>query len=193
MAKGKKSYVPDQGKEVEFTNSAGKSFKILGLAPFVIPELGADLEDPETPTYTVTTVSGDVEVFKHDESTLKTPEDILSWKTYQAKIKENESILVNRLITYALIEGVELPSDADVSKWEKQQKLIGIPVPDDEEEKLLKFKRSIVLRSGEDIQRFISAVLDATGVGREAVEKAKKSFPDSMESSSSPESGNGSV
>lgn len=165
-----------------FVNSAGMSFKIQGLPPLMMSELSAGIVRPKKPTYTIVTVSGDVEVHDHDATTLTTDEDKIAWETYLKDFKASESELSNRMLNCILIEGIDIPDETDFTRWEKRQKLIGMPVSEDLDEKILAYKKSTVIRSQSDIEKLMNMVMGLTGVSQEDIEEAKASFPDTVES-----------
>jgi hypothetical protein len=166
----------------EFTNSVGETFKIQGLPPLTLPNLAVGLERPKKPTYSITTAAGDIELHEHDASTLQTPEDREAWQEYIALDAAFEAELSERMLLCILVDGVVIPDDVDLTRWESRQRIMHREIPDDFEEKLLAYKRSTVIKSGEDIKDLMRAVMDATGIGQEAIDLAKKSFPDTMES-----------
>lgn len=165
-----------------FVNSAGFSFKVRSLPPLVLPQLSEGIKYPEKPTYSVTTASGDLEIHEHDETTLQTPEDFAAWEKYKEEMQKADEELSNRMLNCILIEGIDIDDDIDLARWEKRQTLMGLPVPDDLEEKLLQYKRTQVIRSGKDIQDLMQLVMMLTGVSEEVIDMTKNSFPDNMES-----------
>ncbi len=165
----------------EFTNSAGVTFRICGLPPLAIPSLQDGLVMPEKPKYVITTVSGDKETYDHDETTLQTDEDKLAWAKYLEQEKSFQAELTNRMLACVLIEGVIIDDTIDLTRWESKQRLMGMKVPDDIEAKLLQYKRSVVIRSADDMKNLMNAVMALTGVSQEAIEKAKKSFQDKIQ------------
>jgi len=183
MTKGKSvpsKIITDNGNE--FINSAGKKFILQGLPPLLLPQISSGVEMPKKPTYTVTTVSGDTEVHEHDEkSAQESPESMAAWSEYIRAQSEAEQEISNRMLNCILIEGIAIPDDTDLSRWEKRRMLMGLPIPEDFEEKILEYKRSEVIRSTDDIQKIMSMVMALTGVSEEAVRKAKESFPDFVE------------
>jgi hypothetical protein len=170
----------DKDKHV-FINSSGKSFAIQGLPPLIVPMIAGDLPKPVKPTYTIVTAAGDEEIHDHDETTLQTEEDKKAWEDYQNAMKVLEGELSNRMLTCVLVDGVDIDDEIDLKRWEKRQSLMGISVPEDPDEKLLQYKKSMVIRSSDDIVNLISAVLAITGIGREALDKARDSFQDKLE------------
>jgi hypothetical protein len=184
MAKGKGTSVMVEKHEEshvgEFVNSAGVTFKIIGLPPLAIPNLQQGVIMPKKPQYSTTTVAGDVEYYDHDESTLVTNEDKVAWAKYLEDSKTAQDELTNRMINCILIEGVLIDDNIDLSRWESKQRLMGMKIPEDIEEKLLQYKKTAVIRSSEDIKVLMNEVMALTGVSAEAIEEAKKSFPDSV-------------
>lgn len=188
MGKGKgkilRVNIPKNGEEPiqhVFVNSAGDEFEIVGLSPLMLPSLAEGVAVPKKPTYTVETVGGDVETHEHDETTLQTEEDHKAWNAYKMHSRLYERELTDRILACVLLEGVVLPEDLDVSRWEKRQRMMGITVPQDEEEKMLLYKRSQVIKSTSDIEALIVAVMGLTGVDQGAIDLARQSFPDTME------------
>jgi hypothetical protein len=153
-------------REREFTNSAGLVIKIHGLPPLEIPRLAADIEYPSVPTYTVTTATGDTETHQHDETSLTSP----------------EAELTTRILKCVLIEAVEVEI-TDLEGWSKRQKLMGMPVSEDPEERMLHYKETQVIRSPEDISEVMRIAMELTGVSEEAIKAAKTSFQGGVESS----------
>jgi hypothetical protein len=169
-------------REREFTNSAGLVIKIHGLPPLEIPRLAADIEYPSVPTYTVTTATGDTETHQHDETSLTSPEDKIAWQDYKDKFKAAEAELTTRILKCVLIEAVEVEI-TDLEGWSKRQKLMGMPVSEDPEERMLHYKETQVIRSPEDISEVMRIAMELTGVSEEAIKAAKTSFQGGVESS----------
>lgn len=162
----------------EFTNSIGNKFILQGLPPLTMPSLMESISFPNKPTYSITTATGEIETHEHDETTLQTPEDYDAWSKYEEDKQKAEQELSNRMLNCILIEGVTLPEGIDFTRWEKRQKLMGLSIPEDEEEKLLQYKKNEVIRSADDIRELMRLVMELTGVTQEVVELTKKSFPD---------------
>lgn len=186
MAKGKSSQFDPvhPAEKTYFVNSIGEQYEIRGLPPLLMADIYVSITLPKKPTYTVITASGDTEIHDHDESTLVTPEDRAAWAEYLDALSKADAEVSNRLLTCVLIDGVYIPDDIDLARWERRQILKGFTIPEDFEEKLLAYKRSSVVRSKEDIVRLLSSVISITGISEEEIESAKKSFPDQLESNS---------
>lgn len=183
MTKGKGSqfqtvHIPEN---MVFVNSAGQPFVIQGLPPLLMADISANVALPKVPTYTVTTASGDVEVHNHDETTLVTQEDKDAWSKYLLELARVNAKVSDQMLTCILLEGVVVTDDTDISRWEKRRRMVGLPVPEDIEERMLAYKRTMVIRCTEDIARLMDSVMALTGISEEELEKTKATFQDKVE------------
>jgi hypothetical protein len=169
-------------KEVEFVNSRGLKLKLHALSPYLVQMATESVEKPSVPTYTITTADGSEETHFHDEESIaqSSDEEKKKWETYKKGIQEAEAKASEILLNIILIEGVELPIQ-DEDKWVKRQKLMGITVPDDEEERSLMYKKQNVIGNTQDIELVTRKVMELTGVSREEVDLVKKSFQNPVE------------
>ena len=168
-------------KEFMFTNSKGITVKLTGVPPLVIPMIADSIDYPEKPTYSIETVTGDVEIHEHDETTLATDEDKEVWAKYQLAYENAEEELTAKMLNAILIEGVFVEEITSAERWIKRQQLMGIPVSDDEEERLLHYKQSEIARSSSDIEFIMDKVMELTGVNPEDLALARSSFQDPVE------------
>lgn len=175
--------------ELEFERD-GYKIILRGMPPLVPERVASSVEMPEVPTYEVETADGSIEVWEHDETTLTTPEDHEAWNKYQKKLAEAETLVTERLLRAILLESVEVEVDSDtLERFRRRQELIGLEPPKDEEELLLYFKETMVLRTTEDVQDLLDVVLELTGVSRKEIDALKASFPDNVESDTSADAG----
>jgi hypothetical protein len=176
---------PKDLRSAEYINTTGIRVTLIGVPPMLIPAIADSIEFPSKPTYTVTLATGDAQIFEHDEKSLTTDEDKKAWADYKAKNNEAEDTLSRRMLKAVLLEGVIINAEMpELLKWKKRQELIGIKLSDDEDELALQYKEIAVARSKDDIENIMSMVMELTGVDREALDLAKSSFQDSMESGS---------
>jgi hypothetical protein len=169
-------------REAIFTNSVGETFVLHGLPPLAIPKLAEGIKFPTKPTYTITTATGDIETHEHDATSLSSDEDKKAWAEYISKDAMADAELSSKMLTYVLVEGIVIDEIPNLDRWLKRQKLVGIEVPEDTEERILLYKQTAVIRSTDDIQNIMQTVMNLTGVSEEAIAMARSSFPDIMES-----------
>ena len=154
---------------------------IYGLPPLLIPELSGSIKYPVKPTYAVTTASGDVETYDHDEKSLSTDEDKAAWTKYKSESARADAELTQMILRTVLIYGVEIIDRTPMIKWENRYKLIGMPIPDNDEERDFLYKETCI-SCQEDIEQIMSIAMELTGVTAEAIEASKSTFQGSMES-----------
>jgi hypothetical protein len=158
---------------------------LQGLPPLELPDIYNSVVFPTRPSYKVTTADGGEQEFPHDETTLTTDEDRAAWEEYKSGLEKAEAELTEKILNEILIEGIDMSSDhPDVERWRNKQILKGMEIPENEDAMLLLFKRSLVACSTEDINEITGIVMELTGVDKERLDAAKRSFQDSMESES---------
>lgn len=161
-------------------SSKGVPYILHGLPPLEVPDIYESVNMPTKPTYTVELAGGGTQTFDHDETTLVSDEDKATWQEYLDQVEIADSLLTERMLNAILIEGIEVEPQ-NIERWKKRRKMIGLPIPEDEDELLLAYKKSEVACSKEDITDIMTSVMRLTGVSEEAMNKALRSFPDTME------------
>jgi hypothetical protein len=173
-------------KVVEFTNTRGMSMSLMGLPPYLVQMATESIPRPKAPTYKVERADGGTDEFSHSEDTIKDPktteEEKIQWETFLSDVKSANSKASEVLLNVIIMEGIKLDVvPEDMAKWEKRMKVLGIPLPDDEMEKEMFYKKEYAFATQEDVEIIMSKVLELTGISREEVELAKSSFPDKVE------------
>ena len=185
MAKSKKKEreiaAPNGAVELEYTTKSGVTVILTGMPPLVPQQIANSVEMPSVPTYEVPTADGGVEIWEHDETTLQTDDEKAAWAKYLAEKEEAETIVTERLLKAILLEAVEVKETGQLERWKKKQKLIGLDVPEDQDELLLYFKENEVYHDLQAIEFVMNQVLELTGVSREEIASMKDSFPDRLE------------
>lgn len=190
MAKGYKQVkdLHEQAKKnrkVEWTSSRGVKVILRGIPPMLVASLEGVVEFPKKPTYKITTVAGDEEVYEHDETTLVSEEDKAAWKRYVVENMIAEQKLTEITLNTVLYEGVDIVDLSEqLVKWRKKRKIIGLPIPEDDDEASLAFKTTEVVGDEQDMEYILETVMRLSGVSESAIETASKSFQDKMESES---------
>lgn len=170
-----------------FTNTAGKKFPIVGLSPMEIERINVATREKfvkagkrlTAPTYTASTVDGTVQTFEHNANTVETEEDKQALAEYQAVQLELQTETNTKLSRAAMI-----CVDVDpmvYPRWVGRMKLMEVPIPADEFERMLLFVETEVLKSVEDIAGLIVAALYSGGAVDEAgVDAAEAAFRGSL-------------
>lgn len=133
-------------------------------------------EPIDPPTYTVKTEVGP-QTYTHDETTVETDEEKAIWKAHQdalTRLTVARSQAVSELI---ILKALRIRSVPD--EWIEEQKLFGIPVPENQRERLLAYAESRFLQTPKDIATLVNAVIQMalTGSVTEAeVKAAEESF-----------------
>ena len=167
----------------KFTNSAGRTFPIIGLSPIEIERIRKSSYDKFSaagrrltpPTYDAITADGTKQTFEHTELTVETDEDRAALADY-LKTKDELEIDSNTKLSRAAMLSVDVDPITD-SRWVARMKILDIKIPDEEFEKLTLYVETQVLKSVEDIAGLMTAVLYAGGtVDEEGMAAAESSF-----------------
>jgi len=178
----KKDLVKEKNKrEREFVTSGGITFLLHGLPPLLIPELTGSIQYPVKPTYSVTTASGDTEIYEHDEKSLSTDEDKAAWNKYTKDLAKADAELTQMILKTTLIYGVKIIDREPMKQWEERRALIGMLPAKSDEERDLAYKQ-ICIGCQDDIAQILEIAMELTGVTAEAIEAAKSTFQGSLES-----------
>lgn len=187
MTKGyKKSFVKAQEKNgdedqpkgpIEHTTSRGVHMQLVGLPQLLLDNIRNSVPKPSVPTYTVHVdeTNADI-VLPYDEKSVQTEQEKAMWADYQAKLAAAEKIVNDRLTDATLLKGVivELPED---DNWIKEQQFLGATVPVDNPMKLyIHYIRTEAISGDADLRAITLKILEATGVGEEALDEVRKSF-----------------
>lgn len=180
------AYKRDESKETsrEYTTSSGLKVTLTGLPPLVPQRIDSSIDHPSKPTYEVTTASGDIEIFEHDEDTLESDEEKQAWSDYLEAVSVAETELTEKLLYAVLLECVKLPEDVEeeFGSWKTKQRLMGIQVTEDEYENKFYFMQTEVFHDQDDIGEILTIVMSLTGVSVEDLAEARDSFPSEVES-----------
>lgn len=169
-------------KQVLFTNSRGLTVTLKALSPYLVQMATESIDRPTVPTYVVVTADGTEETHFHDEESIaqSSEEEKKKWTQYKDLLRASELKASEILLNVILMEGVQLEFE-DEESWTKRQKIMGIPVSEEHEERLLAYKKQQVIGDTEDVENIIKTVMRLTGVSRDEVDLVEKSFPDNVE------------
>lgn len=171
----------------EYTTIRGHKIKLMGLPPFLVPDIYNSIQFPTPPTYEVEVAGGGKEIFPHEVTdtvnTLRTEEDKVAWNKYLEEKAAADRKLSEKLNNAILLEGVQTTDPPEMFEaWKRRQKLIGMELPEDEDQLLLLYKRDAIIGSIEEIEVIFKTVMELTGISTDEVRSTENSFPDSMES-----------
>lgn len=171
--------------EIEFVTSRGLKVTLRPLPPYLVQMASTAIEKPEPPSYIVKTEGGGEEIHTHDQESImqSSPEEQLEWSKYLEKVREADQKATDVLINVVLVEGVEV-TIPDKERWIKRQKLMGLTVPEDEDEMMLMFKKTQVIGNDKDVEFIVQSVMKIGGITEEDLNSVKNSFQDKLESES---------
>jgi len=153
------------------------SYDLVKMAANAVVERYRETGEPiDPPTYSVTTVAGDIEEHAHvhtlqtdkngdvvldddgkplvESSTLETEEDFAAWEAHDlalARMRGEQQAIQMEM----WLDGVEFEV---LPEWEAKRKKYGITVPKEHEAKRMHYLTTEVLKSAEDYMRAMEAV-----------------------------------
>lgn len=192
-----------KGARLLITLDNGSVVRMHAVSPMLISKIDEGVQarwkaegrtQTEKPTYTILTAAGVEEIHEHDAQSIAEIEDPDIRAGLEAQLRkaaEDEKAFgrtrSQMLIDIAVLESVEVVDGPTIEKWEKVRARMGLPIPEDEDERKLAFVKEYVLTSAADMGAIVTGMLEVTGVKKEAVEAASANFRDQVEGR--PESG----
>lgn len=181
-------------KNPAFTNSAGDMFELIPINPLeqqvirnqVIEELRAAGKPVDPPIYETENAAGEkqrVVIVKREHA--PTPELMLAWDHYEACIDEINAEFGRRFQVAVYLNILADPDDYPA--WKRRMRLLSIPIPTDEFDKLALFCNTWVTRGPDDLtELFFTATNALTGMTEEKRSAAREMFRRSMEEALQP-------
>jgi len=134
----------------------------------------------DAPTYSVTSVSGEVVEYSHQvdaKANVNTlldadPEvqaaNVKAWSEYQAGQRQLSVLRGERLANLFLGEGVDLSGDAEYADeaWARRQRAYGANVPDEEPARQIHYVQTVCLGAPDELTTFIATVTALSMTGR---------------------------
>ncbi len=164
----------------EYITSRGIRVRFLGIATLInARQVASATEEPKPPTYTLKNMMGGEEIHYHDETTLQTDEDKAAYADYKKKQTEWGTKQQREFMRLAMLRGIEFeyPKTDD---WKKQQKFLGIKVPENTEDnpfaEKLHYIETEVLGGFQDYAALVTGVIRASGVPEELLVQYEESF-----------------
>lgn len=159
----------------QFTTSRGFEITFKPIPQMLIDRVRTLHKQPEPPFYEVKTVSGAVEKHAHDETTLETDADRAAWAEYQKQIADTNEKTNRAFMRLVFLRGVEIEMPQD-DTWAREQKLLGIEIPDDPLERKLHWIETEVVATIADAEHITRGALEASGIPQEALAQADATF-----------------
>jgi hypothetical protein len=174
----------------ELTTSRGKTLRIKALPSLQVQlvEQAAQKQavalygEAKRPTYTVIVAGGDTETNPHDETTLEVegnPEETAAnkaaWAEYKRIGRLQQNHVLEKLRDFYFLQGVEVDIPPD-GEWMEVQRFFGVEIPEDPIGRRLHYIYSEALGGADDVERVISSIMAATGIGTEMIAAAAASF-----------------
>ena len=180
-----------------FVTSTGVEITLKSISPVLMAKVRTSVEFPKRPTYEAKTITGDIEVHEHDETTLETDGDREAWQRYLVEFMQAEQEQARRVGNALFKRGIdyevlELPED---DRWIKEQKELGVKVPKDPLERKRHWLETEAFTTEVEIQRLSLRLMAMSGVSEEVLEAAERSFRGEVgrDATSGPEDQGGSV
>jgi hypothetical protein len=184
MSENEKEEMQEEPRRGEYITSQGKKIRIVGLSPFLIDKMRASGDIPEPPTYIVETVAGDEEIHTHDETTLEvegdpeqTKANQKAWREFVEASELAQREVNERFLRLLLLRGIDLDiEDYERGDWVKEQRSLGIDIPEDPVEKKVHYVQTEILSSFDDVINLLTRVMSLSGLDEEAMATAEASF-----------------
>lgn len=182
---GNESAVQEHAKQVQlgqFVNSAGESFTVQGFSPLepqrIIDSVRARWKLAgraallDTVTYMVTNVAGVAQAFEHDDESIKDapPEVQQQYATHKAAKAEFDNDVNMRTMRacFLCLQANPLEDKQWVDKMEYEE----IELPQNSAALKALYVETRVLRAATDISRYMSTVMQLSGMVDEATARA---------------------
>lgn len=168
--------VSTQDAPREITTTNGMVVKIKAVSQHLIQLTYGSIKFPDPPTYEVKLPGGDVQIFPHDEESIRqTPEDAPKWTEYQRQLAEANALQQKKTLELFVLEGtlLELPED---DSWMKRHKRLGAEIPEDELDRLLYWAFTEVFTTVDDQIALYTGVMRLLGISAEDLASIEASF-----------------
>jgi hypothetical protein len=165
-------------QKIIYETGRGYKLELQAVSPFELEEIKATVPEVLPPTYEAKIAGGGIQTHYHDADSLKTEEEHAAWDDYLARKRTADAERTKR-VTLAMIEDgiANLPQPTEA--WEAKRRKRGLEVPDDPDEKMLKFLESEILGSLQDFMALQTNIMRAGGdVAEETISQIESSFRD---------------
>lgn len=165
---------PANSQWKEVTLSTGEVVEIRMINPLLVQKVSAAYKVPDTPTYTVTTISGATETHKMDEQAAReTPGGLAQWEDYlreKQRIEGEQNMAVTNAVLIVGTRYADMPTD-----WvEVHRDILGLEVPTNPEA-LRGYYLSAVIPPN-DVKLLVEAIMELSGVSETKVQETEDAF-----------------
>lgn len=172
------------GSQDVFVTKNGLKINLRKIDLWYVQHVSNSIEMPEVPTYKVQVgFKGREEEYPLDAEVAKElPEYGPIWRKY---IRDRNDALSRQseLVMRAMFHlGTEQPNNWYDPEWERQQRIIGIKLPSEQDELWLEYLISIL--DQEEKEELLNAITKLSGVSEEMIREAEESFLDSLQDES---------
>lgn len=160
-------------------SSSGMEVRLQAIDPLFIQTVARSVKIPDVPMYETKTYTGRIEMHAYDaKAAEQTPGGMEIWTKYQTELAEATSEQNDRVLQAVFLDGTVRPENWQDAKWFKRMKIIGMDLPDDEDELWVLYLRTSL--SQEDVVSLSSAIIRMAGVPEEMIEAAEEIFRESV-------------
>lgn len=175
ISKRRMNTTTDNSGIQSWTSSRGITIKLAPLSPLLIEKMklgvDRDIGVPKKPTYETIVGTGEnitTQEIEHDEKSIEeTPQDKPKWDAYVAHVKKHEAELNARFLRAVkmMVVRFDMPED---DGWIEIQKMIGVDVPDDPDERRIHYLDTEILGDPQDLFEIATRATMAGGLDKES-------------------------
>jgi hypothetical protein len=178
-----------------FTNSAGQSFPIVGISPFMLDQIRIDLTErwriaghplpsmpPAVPTYEAEIAGGGKEIYPLDAEGIETDEEKAKWAAYQLDLAIYKAVLTdfetecNTELSKEIFQSVDVDPAQD-KEWIERCEYRKTLLPSNRFELRELYVKTWVVRAVSDIPHLMTSVLVTSELANEeAIKTVEDSF-----------------
>lgn len=160
-------------------SSGGIEIRLQAIDPLFVQTVARSVKIPDVPTYDTKTYTGRIETHAFDaKAAEQTPGGMEIWNRYQTELAESTSEQNDRVLQAVFLDGTVRPDNWTDAKWFKRMKIIGVDLPEDEDELWVLYLRTSL--SQEDVVSLSSSIIRLAGVPEEMIEAAEEIFRESV-------------
>lgn len=161
--------------ESKFQSADGREILLRPISSFLLNKVKLDLEaewrargEPlDPPTFTMTTVTGEIETLPYalETATQDGPETLALWNAHvEATSALNQAVFM-AWTRICLFDGLIEPKDYQDERWAKRQAFMGVTVPTDPNERWWHYITTVLLSEVEDQAEATMRIMGLSGRG----------------------------
>lgn len=155
--------------------SDGTKIQLKDVDPLFINSAINSVTYPKLPTYEVKLASGRIEKYPMDEKVAEqSPELKPLWDEYVKEMQRAQGEQMTRMTRAIILDGTVIPDEWEDRTWERRMRIVGIPLPEDPEERWVMYLES-KMTTPESVA-LTGKIMRRTGVPEEMITAAEDSF-----------------